>query len=438
MRIAKQSLLPSLLLILLCFSFVLAPVALAFEGRGGDQVIIAAGQVIEDDLYVGANRLVINGTVKGDVFAGATLIEVNGKIEGDLVAGAQTIVINGEVTDDVRVGATVLTIGEKGKIGDDLLAGGYSIEAKAGSTIGGDVRVGTGQTTLNGSIGGNVNVGAGGLAINGAIAGNVDAEVSAPGQAPPFNPFVFMPNAPAVAPVAPGLAIGPDAAIDGALTYSTSMSATIPADVVKGPVTFRQVAQPTQDNPLTPVSLQKRGISAAQYWVVLLLLGLLFLAIARRLLRGSADALGSTPGQSFVWGLAALILVPIVLLLLIGIFIALGVGLNTFGMGEMASALLFATILIGLILILLYVLVLALITKITVSYQLGRWITRSREGIFLPLLLGALIVTILVWLPYAGGILSLLITLFGLGALWLFWRGPAAAAARQDPYGLGE
>lgn len=438
MRLLKQALVPGVMLTVLFLSSVLAPAALAFTGRGGDQVIIGADEVIEDDLYVGANRLVINGTVKGDVLAGATQIEVNGKIEGDLMAGAQSVIINGEVGDDLRVGATVLTIGEHAKIGDDLLVGGYSLETKTGSVIAGDVAGGTGQTALNGSVGGNVEIGAGGLLLNGAIAGNVTADVSAPGQTPPVNPFLFMPNVPTVAPIAPGLAVGPNAAISGTLTYRTSVTTTIPAAAVKGGVNFVKIAQPAPEDPLAPASLQQRGLRAAQYWIVLLLLGLLTLALARRLMRGTADALGLTPGQSFIWGIAAFILFPIALLLLTGMLIALGVGLNRVGLNEMASPILVVAILTALILALGYGLLLVLITKITVSYQLGRWITRSTEGIFWPLFLGAFLVALLVWLPFVGGVMSLLVTLFGLGALWLTWRRPATEPVRADPYRLGE
>lgn len=437
MRLLKYGLLSGIMLFAFCLAFVLAPVVLAFEGRSGDQVVIAADEVIEDDLYVGANRLVINGIVKGDVVAAATIVEVNGSIEGDLMAGAQTVIINGEVTDDLRVGATAITIGERGKIGDDLLVGGYSLETRAGSVIGGHVGGGTGQTLLNGSVGGNVNIGAGGLVLNGPVAGNVTAEVSAPGQTPPFNPFVFMPNAPAITPIAPGLSIGANAIISGLLTYRTSVSATIPADAVIGGVNFVQVAQAAPEDPLAPASLQRRGIRAAQYWGVLLLLGLLFVAIARRLTRNAADVLGATAGQSFVWGIAALILFPLVLALLAGMLIALSFGLSLAGLGDAAGTILWVGILTTVILALLFVLALGLFTKITVSYQLGRWITGSLDGVFWPLFLGALIVALLVWLPYAGGVLSLLITLYGLGALWLGWRGPVKTAAKVDPYQLG-
>jgi len=43
--------------------------ARAFDGRSGEKVVIEAGEVIEDDLYVTANEFVLDGTVKGDLIA---------------------------------------------------------------------------------------------------------------------------------------------------------------------------------------------------------------------------------------------------------------------------------------------------------------------------------------------------------------------------------
>ena len=66
--------------------FILAPTALAFEGRGGDTVVIGADEVVEDDLYVGANTFTLDGTIKGDLIVFGSTIEINGTVEGDLIA----------------------------------------------------------------------------------------------------------------------------------------------------------------------------------------------------------------------------------------------------------------------------------------------------------------------------------------------------------------
>jgi hypothetical protein len=49
------------------------------------------------------------------------------------------VVINGTVADDARIAGAGLQIGEKAKIGSDLVAAGASLETKDGSAIEGDV-----------------------------------------------------------------------------------------------------------------------------------------------------------------------------------------------------------------------------------------------------------------------------------------------------------
>ena len=96
----NQKLFSLVLLLALMLSFA-APVH-AFDGRGGDNVVIKAGEVIDDDLYIGAQTITFDGTVTGDFVAGAQTVIINGTVEGDLIVGAQTVVINGSVGDDAR------------------------------------------------------------------------------------------------------------------------------------------------------------------------------------------------------------------------------------------------------------------------------------------------------------------------------------------------
>ncbi|HEY5982729.1 MAG TPA: hypothetical protein VIU38_04590, partial [Anaerolineales bacterium] len=62
----SRRLLTSCLLTLAMLLGVATP-AFAFDGRGGDRVSIPAGEVVNDDLYVGANDFVLNGTINGDL-----------------------------------------------------------------------------------------------------------------------------------------------------------------------------------------------------------------------------------------------------------------------------------------------------------------------------------------------------------------------------------
>ena len=96
-------------LTLLALAFVTP--ARAFDSRSGDTIIIEKGEVIEDDLYVTAATIVLDGTVKGDLIAAGGTITVNGIVEGDLLAAGQAVIINGEVMDDARIAGAALQVG---------------------------------------------------------------------------------------------------------------------------------------------------------------------------------------------------------------------------------------------------------------------------------------------------------------------------------------
>src|SRR5262245_51816871 len=64
---------------LLALTFVTP--ARAFDGRSGDRVVIASDEVVNDDLYVGAEEFVLDGTVNGDVVVFARTVTINGEVD---------------------------------------------------------------------------------------------------------------------------------------------------------------------------------------------------------------------------------------------------------------------------------------------------------------------------------------------------------------------
>ena len=65
---------------------ILAPTALAFEGRGGDTVVIGADEVVEDDLYGGANTFTLDGTIKMNSYHAGTQILDQSQTNTELTA----------------------------------------------------------------------------------------------------------------------------------------------------------------------------------------------------------------------------------------------------------------------------------------------------------------------------------------------------------------
>jgi cytoskeletal protein CcmA (bactofilin family) len=411
-------------------AFGLARPAAAFETGAGDIVTVDEGQVIADDYYVGARDFILNGTVEGDLiaFGSTVLIGSTGVVEGDLIAAGQSVIIEGEVQDDARIAGAVLTLGPNGRIGSDLVAASGSLETRSGSIIGGDVLYGGGQFLLAGDIAGDVQTGVGGLSLQGSVGGNVNVSVGTSADAQPVNPFMYMPNAPAVPPVRGGLTIGPEAQIGGDLEYTSLQSANVPDGAVAGELTH--IVPEAAPGQVTP---QAEAASARFFrWFMdnlrnllgLLVLGLLAVWLLPRIVTNSAESLRSKPLAGFGWGLLAFVTGIVAILALIVIVILLGVFLGIITLGNLVgSTIWFGLLAIGLACFAFLVAV-SYLSKIVVSYLAGKFILSRvqpswAEKPYLPFILGVVIFAILVAIPILGGLINFLVVIAGLGALWL-------------------
>ena len=87
----------------LLVGLITASTAWAVETRSGDSVVIGPDEVVDDDLYVTANNVVIDGTIRGDLVAFGQNITVDGTVEGDLIAAGRSVEIDGLGTTGGRV-----------------------------------------------------------------------------------------------------------------------------------------------------------------------------------------------------------------------------------------------------------------------------------------------------------------------------------------------
>jgi len=407
-----------------------APVAMAAEFRGGDKVVIGPDEVVEDDLYVGAGTIIVDGTIKGDLVASGGEIIINGTVEGDLIAAGGTLAINGTVQDDVRIAGGVLSLGPQAQIGDDVIAMGYSFDASSGSAIGGGLFVAGYQAKLAGDIEENVSGAMSALAISGCIGGDVDVEVGEP--EPEFErmrPFLAMWMPAPMMP--PGLSVSEKARIGGKLTYTSGAEAEIPAGArVEGGIVYQTPVPPPEE-----VKKEVKEVTPAQAtlnWflghlrrlITLLAIGLLAFWIAPGQMREAATALQSKPWSSLGWGIvvtiAVFVAVPIVLTGVIVLAIVLGrLGLGGLvatitGLGLIGDA----TILAGFLITALYV------TKAVFGFLAGRLLLERLQPTWAasrvwPLVVGVVLFVIVRAIPYLGWLIGLIVTFLGLGALWL-------------------
>jgi len=404
--------------------------ALAFDGRGGDTVVIESNEVINDDLYVTAEEFTLEGTVKGDLIVFANYIRINGTVEGDLIAAGNTIVINGSVKDDVRIAGAALQFGEAAVIGSDAIGASASLEAKNGSDVGGDLVYAGAQALLAGSVGDDVQVAAGGLEIQGLVGGDVLAELGEGQKEGSPSPAMYTGDTQISIPsVASGLTIGSQAKIGGNLTYTQTVDSDIPAESVTGKITRNE---PVMDefapaSPTTGELVTTWVLNLLRSIATLAIFGLLLAWLAPAFLKGLAEKLQAQPGPSFGWGIVAYAAFFFALLVIVVTMVVAGIIFGVISLGGVTATIIFIGILAIFALILGFALFTGFGAQILTAWMGGKWILGRfnpalAEHKFWPMLLGVALVGLLVNLPGVGWLFAMLIMFFGLGALWLWGR----------------
>jgi cytoskeletal protein CcmA (bactofilin family) len=401
------------------------------EIAGPKSITIGAKEVINDDLYMTADKITIDGIVKGDAVVAASQITVNGTVEGDLIAAGRMITVNGSVNDDVRIAGQVLVLGETAQIKDDLIAAGYSLEHKKGSTIGGNLSYFGGQGQFAGTVQQNLRGATAATQIAGQVKGNVDIIVGNHQLSrPPFIPEdLKIPQIPS------GLTLTDAAQIDGKLTYRSDMDAKIdPGATIAGRVTREDLPAAANQSP---------NVAYGIFWqlqrlLVLGLVGWLLLRLTPGWTQTLSANVQSRPLPSFGWGLVTVAIVligPIVicalsvpLLMIAGLFLP-SLVLPILGIGLLALF----TLLIG------FMIVVSFVPPIVLSFLGGQWLIsrlrpqRSVEN-WRVLFIGLILFVPLTAIPVVGNVFNTIASFLGLGALWLWWRqSNQQAIAPQNP-----
>jgi len=381
----------------------------AAEFRGGDHVVIAADEVIDDDLFVSGNKIEINGTVTGDLFATGSEVTVDGQVGGSAFISGFSMSVAGKIEGSLYSGAYSLTVERGADIGRNLYFGGFSLTVEEGSSVGRSVYTGTYQTVIDGDVEGDVNASTSALVIGGSVGGDVTGEVS---EADGGASTVF-PGFPGSAPIlSPGLDISDSADIGGAVDIQVSER----DQPDPGSTVLRFVGRTVRDR-------------LGEFIAVLLIGGLLLWLWPAAMLLPRKEA-KERPLPSAGWGCASVIAVYVLLpiaAVLVVVFALLG-GLITLGqlfgdilgIGGSTLALFFFA----------FGFVLSIVTKAIVAFLGGRLILErlmkdfsgSGWANFGALALGMFIYEILRVIPFFGWLLSVVVTIVGLGAIAIVLR----------------
>jgi hypothetical protein len=135
----------------------------------------------------------------------------------------------------------------------------------------------------------------------------------------------------------------------------------------------------------------------------------------------------SQPAAALGWGLVAYATFFFAILVVIVAIIAGGIFFGALTLGKLSGTIAWVGLLTLFAMTTGFALITAFLTKIVVAWLGGKLIlTRVKpelaEHKFLPLIIGVIIVSLLVAIPYIGWLFGLIIMFIGLGALWIWGR----------------
>ncbi len=432
-----------------CLLLVALGTASAAEGLQGDQCVIAAGEVIDSDLYIACNTLTIEGTIRGDLIGSAwsTVIASQGVVSGDIWLLGGQLRIEGTVEDDIRFGGVDLDLTGNARLspGSDVSAAALNVEIWDGATVPGDLLVFGYQAVVRGDVRGSVSFNGSALIIGGRVAGNVYAHVGSGESSPTFIPFPFPFT---VSFQTPGLAVRPDGVIGGNLTYTGARPGNINGQI-GGTINFTldqprpDITQPVPEETVQPGDLVVRYLNATLTDVLTLLAaGVLVMIVAPAWIREPARLIPRQLAPSFGWGMIlALLAVPVGLLVLL-ISVLIVVVLSVVTLGGFTGMGLLLMLIVNTLTIGGFSFVILFVARLVFAYLFGSRLARRLTGMddrlaynLLSLLLGALFYALVVNvpLPVIGLLINGVAIFIGLGALALHARQVYQRAFRPYP-----
>jgi len=434
--------------------------------------VVAAGEVVADDLFLagdkvsmlgevqgnlvtGGQEVVIGGTVRGDLIVGANrLVLLPGSVvEGNLFAGAASVRLEGEVQGSVFLGSAYLNVEPTASIGANFYSGSYALDLEKGAVIQRDLFAGSAQARLAGQVGRDVNLGAAAVSVEGKIGRNLKVDLGDAAETDaPFQPNLFISDVPAgdiPAGVALGFNVAESAKIGGKLDYTSSLdlSAGIKSQPAGGVVFSTPVPGEGYDNYRDNAYGFERAFAEksvgdwfwnnAQLMLALLVLGLVVVYTAQKPLVAVANKAKAEIWTSFGWGL---LIIPAVYLASIVVFIAIillslflwavtlgGFGFNVFAILSLALGLGMA----------LFGFLIKYGTALAAVWLIGEFLREKlfpNTGKIVALLLGVFVFSVLAAIPVLGGLFMVFVAFAGVGAAWNLLV--SRKSAPNDPNGM--
>jgi cytoskeletal protein CcmA (bactofilin family) len=410
------------LILALTFVAVFGVVRTVWAGEIIDGETIPKGTVIEDDAVISGEDVVVDGDVIGDLLAFGNTVTINGKVAGSLVAAGQEVQINGEVDGTVYVAAARLELGPSAITERNVYYAGFRIVTDEGSSVGRDLNTVAIGAQFAGQVGRNLNAMIGIVELVDKVRETITNQTS---------------GIEAPSPVIGTLGVEGG----GLLTMVNSTGRRGPGIAAPAYGSSRDIAlMPSQAN--GGVDWDKIGdwfSGRLAQLIVLFIVGGLALWLIPSQFDGWAQSVRHKPLPSaglglltYILGYAGAIMTAVLLFfggLAMGIAVAWELALSLWALG-------FSSLILAFVVFVIFV---SYVSKAIVAYLGGLLILdRVAPGIrgrkVLALLLGLLLYVIIVTIPTLGPIIGFLVTILGLGAVWVAWLDGRRRKREQETY----
>ncbi len=351
----------------------------SLERRHSEFVTVKADQTVDDTLLATGNIVRVEGVVNGDLLAFAESVEVRGTVKGDVISFAKRTVVSGTVEGNIYNFSNSFDL--DGQLAHNLYGFVQSLRVNERGRVGGGVLAGAGDVTLEGEVNRSVTMYAG----NADVSGSVGRELAMTGDS---------------------LTLTNSARIGGNLSVRVR-------DLKKVHIADGATTTGTRD---IQVRVRQSRFARPKFyfyqavWLAsAMLVGWLGFVLFPGFFRASTQAVGAG-WRSLGFGFAVLAGVPVAIILIAITLVGLPLSL----------------MLLPLYLIAIY------LAKIWVGAFLGQMLLKPTAATtsewLLGLLVGLLILTVVGYIPYLGGLVRLAVVCLGLGAFaWQLYHLPRPA-----------
>ena len=346
----------------------------SLERRHSEVVTVAASETVDDTLLASGNIVRVEGVVNGDLLAFGRSVEVRGTVKGDLVSFARSTVVSGTVEGNIYDFSNSLELG--GQLGHNIYGLMQSLRVNDRGRVGGGVVTAAGDVSLEGEVHRSVTMFAG----NADVSGSVGRELTMTGDS---------------------LTLTNTARIGGSLSARVRELKNVHIADGATIVGTRDIQVRVKRSHFT----RPRFYFYQAVWLAgAMLVGWLGLVLFPGFFQASTHAVGSG-WRSLGLGVAVLAGVPVAIIL---------------------TAITLVGLPLSLMLLAVYLAAIYL-AKIWVGAFLGQILVKpagaTKGDWLLGLLVGLLILTIVGFIPYLGGLVHLGVVCLGLGALaWQLYR----------------